>query len=274
MSCGGQRNSRRRRRLLTATWRRRGFSNSSRISRPRRPERTGGARRRSRNCSYIIIRLIDADTGALQLARACHQSWQGRGRGSQRSSAFAVYPVACRQPRTAAGRRQALCAARGDRRDRCSTGKGPSTTGKCHDPQIHAALAESKLPTLPREGSGPGAGDYPALRTLCGAAPVTKRSGKSHIVLIMRATRRTSGCATWCIIGPASPRSTTPKAASVTPRCAGAANRMAARLRGVATLCSRLCRVPSQRQTPFDPTFAEAKCDRPQPPDGETQSRP
>ena len=42
---------------------------------------------------------------ASQLARACHQSWQGRGRGSQRSSAFAVYPVACRQPRTAAGRR-------------------------------------------------------------------------------------------------------------------------------------------------------------------------
>ena len=117
-------------------------------------------------------------------------------------------------------------------------------------------IGRINLATLLCEGSGPlSRRDYPALRTLCGAAPVTKRSGKSQSSC---ATRRTSGCATWCIIGPASPRSTTPKAASAMPRCWRGKSHGRA-LRGVADRLLGLACVLLQRQTPFDPNFAQAK---------------
>ena len=46
-------------------------------------------------------------------------------------------------------------------------------------------IGRINLATLLSEGSGPlSRRDYQALRTLCGAAPVTKRSGKSHIVVM------------------------------------------------------------------------------------------
>ena len=46
-------------------------------------------------------------------------------------------------------------------------------------------IGRINLATLLCEGSGPlSRRDYPALRTLCGAAPVTKSSGKSHIVIM------------------------------------------------------------------------------------------
>ena len=102
--------------------------------------RTGCARRRSRNCSSTTTSAASTPTPVLRnLQEPRHQSWQGRGRGSQRSSAFAVYPVACRrQPRTAAGRRQSLmrCARRSARpmltRERAFNDRTR------HDPQIDA----------------------------------------------------------------------------------------------------------------------------------------
>src|SRR5215468_3937661 len=46
-------------------------------------------------------------------------------------------------------------------------------------------IGRINLAALISEGSGPlSRRDYPALRTLCGAAPVTKRSGKSCIVIM------------------------------------------------------------------------------------------
>jgi len=46
-------------------------------------------------------------------------------------------------------------------------------------------IGRINLAVLISEGSGPlSSRDYPALRTLCGAAPVTRKSGKSHIVLM------------------------------------------------------------------------------------------
>jgi transposase len=46
-------------------------------------------------------------------------------------------------------------------------------------------IGRVNLAALLSEGSGPlSRRDYPALRTLCGAAPVTRRSGKSHIVIM------------------------------------------------------------------------------------------
>jgi hypothetical protein len=46
-------------------------------------------------------------------------------------------------------------------------------------------IGRINLATLLCEASGPlGSRDYQALRTLCGAAPVTKRSGKSRIVIM------------------------------------------------------------------------------------------
>src|SRR4029077_11163467 len=50
-------------------------------------------------------------------------------------------------------------------------------------------IGRINLATLLCEGSGLlSRRDYPALRTLCGAAPVTKRSGKSHIVIMRYAS--------------------------------------------------------------------------------------
>jgi transposase len=46
-------------------------------------------------------------------------------------------------------------------------------------------IGRINLATLLAEASGPlSRRDYPALRTLSGVAPVTKRSGKSHIVIM------------------------------------------------------------------------------------------
>src|SRR6516165_1899847 len=50
-------------------------------------------------------------------------------------------------------------------------------------------IGRINLATLLSEGSGPlSRRDYPALRTLCGAAPFTKQSGKSHIVIMRYAS--------------------------------------------------------------------------------------
>src|SRR6185295_4903442 len=50
-------------------------------------------------------------------------------------------------------------------------------------------IGRINLATLLGEASGPlSRRDYPALRTLSGVAPVTKRSGKSHIVIMRYAS--------------------------------------------------------------------------------------
>ncbi|MBV8457829.1 MAG: transposase, partial [Acetobacteraceae bacterium] len=57
--------------------------------------------------------------------------------------------------------------------------------------------------------------DHPALRALCGAAPVTKHSGKSHIV-VMRQAPHVRPCATQSITGHVLRPSTIPKAVAAT----------------------------------------------------------
>ena len=63
------------------------------------------------------------------------------------------------------------------------------------DVAMHGGSGPVTLAALLTEAAGPiSRRDYTALRTLSGVAPVTKRSGKSCIVIMSYAAR--SGCAT------------------------------------------------------------------------------
>jgi transposase len=112
------------------------------------------------------------------------------------------------------------------------------------------------LATLLCEGSGPlGRRDYQALRTLCGAAPVTKRSGKSHTVIMRYAAhvrlRRT--VYHWArVAAQHDPKSKLRYAAL---RRRGKSHGRA--LRGVADRLLGLACILLERQTPFDPDFAK-----------------
>jgi transposase len=74
-------------------------------------------------------------------------------------------------------------------------GQAEAASGKClrgRDIMILKSMpgiGRINLAALISEGSGPlSRRDYPALRTLCGSPPVTKRSGKSQIVVMRYAT--------------------------------------------------------------------------------------
>jgi len=112
------------------------------------------------------------------------------------------------------------------------------------------------LATLLCEGSGPlSRRDYPALRTLCGAAPVTKRSGKSHIVIMRYAahTRLRRAVYHWARVATQHDPKSREQYAALRRR--GKTHGRA--LRGVADRLLGLACVLLQRQTPFDPNFAK-----------------
>jgi transposase len=97
--------------------------------------------------------------------------------------------------------------------------------GGSRDAAILASLPKigtGTLATLLAEASGPlGRRDYAALRTLSGVAPVTKRSGKSHLVVMRHAAhaRLRQAVPHWARVAVCR---TTPKAAAATTPCAGA----------------------------------------------------
>jgi len=115
-------------------------------------------------------------------------------------------------------------------------------------------IGRINLAALLSEGSGPlSRRDYPALRTLCGAAPVTKRSGKSRIVIMRYAAhvRLRQTVYHWArVAAQHDPKS---KARYVAFRRRGHSHGRA--LRGVADRLLGLACVLLQKQTPFDPQY-------------------
>ena len=89
-------------------------------------------------------------------------------------------------------------------------------------------IGRINLAALLSEGSGPlSRRDYPALRTLCGAAPVTRRSGKSQVVIMRYAAhvRLRNTVYHWAVL----PASTTPQARAAMPPYVSAVTRTDAR---------------------------------------------
>jgi transposase len=117
-------------------------------------------------------------------------------------------------------------------------------------------IGRINLAALLSEGSGPlSSRDYPALRTLCGAAPVTRRSGKSHIVLMRYAAhvRLRNTVYHWARV-----------ASQHDPKCRARYGALRQRghshgraLRSVADRLLGLACVLLKRQTLFDPHFGQ-----------------
>ena len=116
-------------------------------------------------------------------------------------------------------------------------------------------IGRINLAALLSEGSGPlSRRDYPALRTLCGAAPVTRRSGKSHIVIMRYAAhvRLRNTVYHWARVAIQHDLKSKSRYAALRQR--GHSHGRA--LRGVADRLLGLACVLLQRQTPFDPQYA------------------
>lgn len=116
-------------------------------------------------------------------------------------------------------------------------------------------IGRINLATLLSEGSGPlSSRDYQGLRTLCGAAPVTKRSGKSHIVIMRYAAhvRLRNTVYHWARVATQHDPNCRARYAALRKR--GHSHGRA--LRGVADRLLGLACVLLRRQTVFDPHFA------------------
>lgn len=115
-------------------------------------------------------------------------------------------------------------------------------------------IGRLNLAALLSEGSGPlSRRDYPALRTLCGAAPVTKRSGKSCIVTMRYAAHVRLRQAVYHWARTATQHDPKSKARYAALRQRGHSHGRA--LRGVADRLLGLACVLLQKQTPFDPQY-------------------
>jgi transposase len=118
-------------------------------------------------------------------------------------------------------------------------------------------IGRINLAALLAEGSGPlSRRDYPALRTLCGAAPVTKRSGKSHIVIMRYAAhvRLRKAVYHWARVATKHDAKSRHRYAALRQR--GHSHGRA--LRGVADRLLGLACVLLQRQTLFDPKYGRS----------------
>ena len=116
-------------------------------------------------------------------------------------------------------------------------------------------IGRINLATLLSEGSGLlSSRDYQGLRTLCGAAPVTKRSGKSHIVIMRYAAhvRLRNTVYHWARVATQHDPKCRARYAALRKR--GHSHGRA--LRGVADRLLGLACILLRRGTPFDPHFA------------------
>ena len=117
-------------------------------------------------------------------------------------------------------------------------------------------IGRINLGVLLSEASGPLNGrDYQALRTLSGVAPVTKRSGKSHIVVMRYAAHARLRNAVYHWARAATQHDTKSRVRYAALRRRGHSHGRA--LRGVADRLLGLACVLLQRQTPFDPHFGQ-----------------
>lgn len=201
------------------------------------------------------IRRIDAETVLRTLREPAIRVADGvaEAAGIHMRSLVARLRVVNRELREAEGQLDKLCTA---------IGETEPTSGDClrrQDVMILKSMpgiGRINLATLLCEGSGPlSRRDYPALRTLCGVAPVTKRSGKSHIVVMRHAAhvRLRNTVYHWARVA----TQHDPKSHSryVALRRRGHSHGRA--LRGVADRLLGLACVLLQRQTPFDPQFGQ-----------------
>lgn len=113
-------------------------------------------------------------------------------------------------------------------------------------------IGRINLATLLAEASGPlSRRDYPALRTLSGVAPVTKRSGKSHIVIMRYAAHARLRNAVYHWARAAVRHDPKSRCRYTALRQRGHSHGRA--IRGVADRLLNVACVLLQRQTPFDP---------------------
>jgi transposase len=118
-------------------------------------------------------------------------------------------------------------------------------------------IGRINLATLLAEASGPlSRREYQGLRTLSGVAPVTKRSGKSHIVVMRYAAhvRLRNTVYHWARV--ATQHDPKSRARYAALRRRGHSHGRA--IRGVADRLLGLACILLQRQTPFDPHFGQA----------------
>ena len=202
------------------------------------------------------IRRVDAETvlGTLREPAINVADGVAEAASIHLRSLFARLRVVNRELAEAGGQLEKLC---------MSVGEAEAASGEClrrRDVLILRSMpgiGRINLAALLCEASGPlGSRDYQALRTLCGAAPVTKRSGKSHIVVMRYAAnvRLRNTVYHWARV--ASQRDPKCRAKYAALRQRGHSHGRA--LRGVADRLLGLACVLLQRQTPFDPQFAPA----------------
>ena len=118
-------------------------------------------------------------------------------------------------------------------------------------------IGRINLATLLSEASGPlSRRDYQALRTLSGVAPVTKRSGKSHVVVMRYAShvRLRNTVYHWARVATQHDDKSRSRYAALRRR--GHSHGRA--IRGVADRLLAVACVLLQRQTMFDPDFGQA----------------
>src|SRR5271166_1203746 len=200
------------------------------------------------------IRRIDAGTALRTLREPAIKVADGVAEAAciHMRSLVARLRLVNRELRDAEGQLDKLCAAIGE------TEAAPGDCLRRRDVMILRSMpgiGRINLATLLCEGSGPlSRRDYPALRTLCGAAPVTKRSGKSHIVIMRYAShvRLRNVVYHWARVATQHDPKSRERYAALRRR--GKSHGRA--LRGVADRLLGLACVLLQRQTPFDPKVA------------------
>jgi transposase len=202
------------------------------------------------------IRRVDAETVLGTLREPAINVAEGVAEAASihLRSLFARLRVVNRELAEAEGQLEKLC---------MSVGEAEAASGECLRRQdvlilrSMPGIGRINLAALLCEASGPlGSRDYQALRTLCGAAPVTKRSGKSHIVVMRYAAnvRLRNTVYHWARV--ASQRDPKCRARYAALRQRGHSHGRA--LRGVADRLLALACVLLQRQTLFDPQFVRA----------------
>jgi transposase len=202
------------------------------------------------------IRRVDADTVLCTLREPAIKVADGVAEAASihLRSLVARLRVVNRELRAAEDQLEKFCT---------SVGETEAASGECLRRQdililrSMPGIGRINLAALLCEASGPlGSRDYQALRTLCGAAPVTRRSGKSRIVVMRYAAhvRLRNTVYHWARV--ASQRDPKCRARYVALRQRGHSHGRA--LRGIADRLLALTCLLLQRQTLFDPHFARA----------------
>ena len=202
------------------------------------------------------IRRVDAETVLQTLRQPAIKVADGVAEAASAPirSLVARLHVVNRELRHAYRKLDELCAAIGEAR--------PTATERVglRDVTILKSLpgiGTINLATLLAEASGPlSRRDYQALRTLSGVAPVTKRSGKSHIVVMRYAAhvRLRNAVYHWARVATQHDHKSRTRYAALRKR--GHSHGRA--IRGVADRLLGLACVLLQRQILFDPNFDQA----------------